>query len=100
MAATETAENHEINKAWHICNLGYMLWFQSGPTHKIQQQPQKYPLMEYHLRNYHEECLNQYEISHKLCDEKGHYLLSLKEHSPLSLGQKGHSFLSLAEVHS
>ena len=77
----------DVNKAnIDIYDKGHMHQFQPGPTHKIQQHPEKHQVLRRppmkHLSNNHEGHPNPQKNSQeavRLYDEKGHSFLSLKE---------------------
>ena len=84
MTAAQAAENYvdEWGLIWCLPWGMYIYQFKPGPPNKIQDQQQKqifkkYPPMK-HLLNDYENYLSQHKNSHKLSDEKGHLLWSLR----------------------
>ena len=74
----------EISEAWpDTFDEGYIHQFQSEPTHKIHEQQQKHwvqrcPPME-DLSDDNKDCPNHHKNSQKICNERGHPLVNMKE---------------------
>ena len=68
MTAAQAAENNEV---------------EAGLFHKFQYQKQKHQVERYppteHFSNGHNDCPNQHENDHKMCNEKGHSLVNLNK---------------------